>query len=93
MASQENKEVKACFSELDNRLPIESQLFDWEDMESVNLGRSMFYNCTLKVDMSPYKSGDTMESIAVSLDMSCLFIYKTLNDNPVIKKLKISIED
>jgi hypothetical protein len=44
---------------------MERQFFDWTGWDGGDEGNYLFYNPTLKVDLGPYKAGETLKTAIV----------------------------
>lgn len=60
---------------------IESQLFDWEDWDQLDVCDLYFYDVTFKVAVGPFKVDDNADGVALLLSQSKIEIYK---DNEVM---------
>jgi hypothetical protein len=54
---------------------IETQLFDWENWDQLDVNDLCFYDVTFKTDVGPFKAGDTADEVVLLLSQSKIEVY------------------
>jgi len=72
---------------------MERQLFDWENWDSVDEGAMIFYDITMKVDISYIKIGTKFKSVCVDYQRGLLEFYDD-EGKPMCKwKLELKVKE
>jgi hypothetical protein len=71
--------------------PIETQIFEWNGWDELDFMALQFYDCTLKIDIGPYKVGDKISNIAMMFDTSTIAFYDEYGNETFLGKIKISV--
>lgn len=54
---------------------MEREFFDWDNWDELDVTALQFYNCVMKKDVGPIKSGDKINCIAVDFQHGYMIFY------------------